>query len=69
MLAILNNPYTSSYSDIDMCARFLVWDQPQSESATGPNYEGLVLFSISTELMALGLMMISANESRALEAK
>lgn len=39
------------------------------ESAVGANYEGLVLFSITTELMALGLMMISTNERRALEAK
>lgn len=39
------------------------------EAAIGPNYKGLVLFSIITELMALGLMMISTNESRALDAK
>lgn len=51
---------------------FLCWRERAStecKSATGSNYEGLVLFSISTELMALGLMMMSTNESRALEAK
>lgn len=75
-LAILKNPYTASpYSYIDVFAVLYVlhWDSGREsiecESAVGPNYEGLVLFSISSELMALGLMMISTNESRALEAK